>query len=66
MTVRRFVLYFGALQLILAGNVYAYIDMSVGSMLIQAVIAGLVSVGIFWRRLRSFLGRLFGRKKERD
>lgn len=66
MTVLRFVLYFGALQLILAGNVYAYIDMSVGSMLIQAVIAGLVSVGIFWRQLRSFLGRLFGRKKETD
>lgn len=52
------------LSLIVVKNAYAYIDLSVGSMLIQALIAGLISVGIFWRRFRSFLGRLFGRKDD--
>ncbi len=58
------ILVFGILQLVVVENAHAYIDLSVGSMLIQALIAGLISVGIFWRRFRSFLGRLFGRKKD--
>ena len=52
------------LPLILVKNAYAYIDLSVGSMLIQGLIVAFVSIGIFWRRFWSFLGRLFGRKKE--
>ncbi len=55
---------YAVLPLILVKNAYAYIDLSVGSMLIQGLIAALVSIGIFWRRFRSFLGRLFGRNKE--
>ena len=43
----------------------AYIDPGTGSMVVQAVIAAVaaasVSIGIFWRRLRTFFGRLFGR-----
>ena len=50
--------------LILVRNAYAYIDLSVGSMLIQGLIGALVAIGIFWRRFRSFVGRLFGRNKE--
>ncbi len=52
------------LPLILVNNAYAYIDLSVGSMLIQGLVVAFVSIGIFWRRFWSFLGRLFGRKKE--
>lgn len=52
------------LSLILARNAHAYIDLGMGSMLVQGLIAGLVAVGIFWRRFAGWLGRLFGRKEE--
>ena len=46
---------------------YAYIDPGTGSMLIQALIGAVaavsVSIGMFWRHIRSFLDRLFGRNK---
>ncbi|MCK4466782.1 MAG: hypothetical protein KAU60_00360 [Desulfobacterales bacterium] len=56
------------LLLFLANPVYAYLDPGTGSMLVQAVIAAVaaasVSIGVFRRRIRSFFGRLFGRKKD--
>ena len=58
-----FVISGGALcvSLISATPAYAYLDPATGSMVIQAVIAGIaavsVSVGIFWKRLKSFFGR---------
>ena len=58
-----FVISGGALcaLLICAAPAYAYLDPATGSMVIQAVIAGVaavsVSVGIFWKRLKSFFGR---------
>lgn len=54
------------LSLICAAPACAYLDPGTGSMIVQAVIAGIaaisVSVGIFWKRLKSF----FGRDKEDD
>ena len=54
--------------LVLVKRAHAYIDPGTGSMLVQAAIAAVaaasVSIGVFRRRLRSFLGRLFGRKKD--
>jgi len=58
------ILVFGVLQLVLVEKAHAYIDLSIGSMLIQGLIAALISVGIFWRRILSFLSRLFGRKND--
>jgi len=52
------------MQLVFVEKVHAYIDLSVGSMLIQGLIAALVSIGFFWRRVLSFLSRFFGRKKD--
>ena len=52
------------LQLVIVEKAHAYIDLSVGSMLIQGLIAALVSIGFFWRRVLSFLSRVFGRKKD--
>lgn len=53
--------------LVFVNHAYGYIDPGTGSMIVQAVIAGVamvsVSIGIFWRRIRSFFGRLFGRNK---
>lgn len=46
---------------------YAYIDPGTGSMMIQALLALIatvsVSIGIFWKRIRSFFARLLGRNK---
>ena len=48
---------------------FAYLDPGTGSMLIQGLIAAVaaltVSIGIFWGRLKSFWGRLFGRKNSK-
>lgn len=46
---------------------HAYIDPGTGSMVIQALLAILatvsVSIGIFWKHIRSFFSRLLGRNK---
>ncbi len=48
----------------------AYIDPGTGSMLVQALIAAVtavgVSVGLFWSRIKSLLGRKLGRGDNRD
>jgi hypothetical protein len=45
-------------------NAFAYLDPGTGSMMIQALLAVIaavsVSIGVFWRRLRSFFSRMFG------
>ena len=47
-------------------SAYAYLDPGTGSMVVQAVIAVVaavsVSIGIFWRHLRSFFSRIFSQK----
>ncbi len=56
------------LPCIFVSHADAYIDPGTGSMVVQAVIAAVaaasVSIGIFWRRLRTFFGRLFGRGRD--
>ncbi|MCD6297543.1 MAG: hypothetical protein J7M30_10350 [Deltaproteobacteria bacterium] len=55
--------------LVFAKRAHAYIDPGTGSMLVQAALAAVaaasVSIGVFRRRIRSFFGRLFGRKKDK-
>ncbi len=62
------VLLCGVSPIVFVKQAYAYIDPGTGSMLVQAAIAVVaaasVSIGVFRRRLRSFFGRLFGRKKD--
>lgn len=52
--------------ILFAKSAYAYLDPGTGSMLVQAVIAAVaavsVSLGVFRRRIRLFLGRIFGWK----
>jgi len=47
-------------------SAFSYLDPGTGSMMVQALIAIFavvsVSIGIFWRRLRSFLSRIFSQK----
>lgn len=53
----------------ISDEAYAYLDPGTGSMIVQAVIAGVaavsVSIGIFRRRLLLFLGRFFGQKNSK-
>jgi hypothetical protein len=42
---------------------YAYLDPGAGSMILQAVAAGIIGVGIFWRRIIKAIKRLFQRDK---
>ena len=53
--------------LVMARPAYAYIDPGSGSMIIQGIIAAIaaigVTLGIFWQKVKDFLGRIFGRKK---
>lgn len=52
--------------LLSSSRAHAYLDPGTGSMVVQAVIAGIaavsVSLGIFRSRVASFFGKLFGRK----
>lgn len=61
------VLFCTVLSLVFVNRANAYIDPGTGSMVIQAVLAvvaaATVSIGIFWRRLKAFLGGSFGRKR---
>jgi len=48
---------------------HAYLDPGTGSMMIQAVLAGIaaasVSIGIFWKRIKLFFSRISGRKQKK-
>ena len=54
------------LLLAFSGEACAYIDWGTGSFLIQMAIAGLVgasyAVKVFWKQIKAFFARLFGRK----
>ena len=62
------VLLFAGSHFVFVNHAHAYIDPGTGSMLIQALLAAIaacaVTIGIFWRRLKDFWRRLFGRNKD--
>ena len=55
------------LIMILSSPAYSYLDPGTGSMLIQAVIAIIAATSLFlsmfWKRVKAFLNRLFGKKE---
>lgn len=61
------VLLFAIIQIIFTERAYAYIDPGTGSMMIQALLALIatvsVSIGVFWKRIRSFFMRLLNKDK---
>jgi hypothetical protein len=64
-------LVFAALvALLLPGSALAYLDPGTGSFIIQmlvgAVLGGLVAVGVFWRRFKGFVRRLFTKNADDD
>lgn len=52
--------------LVVPAGAHAYLDPGTGSVIVQAVVAGVVAVGFFvktqWHRLTTFVGSLFGKK----
>jgi len=55
-----------SIVMVLSHPAYAYLDPGTGSMLIQAVIAIFVAssvfLSMFWKRVKAFLNRTFGKK----
>ena len=49
---------------------HAYIDPGTGSIVLQAVIGalvgGLVAIGLFWNRIKTFVRNLFSRSKKSE
>jgi len=58
--------------LVFAQPVFAYLDPSTGSFVLQMIIAGMLgaifTIKIYWRKLKGFISRLFGKnvKKSSD
>ena len=50
--------------LTVTGEAQAYFDPGTGSMLLQALAAGLIGATVFWRRIRDAIRKLFPRKKD--
>jgi hypothetical protein len=69
----RMVVFVGAISILLgagADSAHAYIDPGSSSYVIQiiigAVAAGGLAIATFWRRIRLFFGRLFGRNSSEE
>jgi hypothetical protein len=46
-------------------DAYAYLDPGTGSMLLQVLIAGILAIGVFWRKLKAWIKDLFKSIKEK-
>lgn len=59
--ISRCCVYFVLFSLAAVGSAEAYIDPGTGSMIVQAVIAAVaavgVSLGVFWRKIKSFFSK---------
>lgn len=54
------------LSLICAENAHAYLDPGTGSILLQALLAGMLAVGAFWRNLKGYIKGFFTRNSQDD
>jgi len=56
--------------LFISQNIQTYIDPGTGSLIIQVLIAsfigGLFLIKVFWRRIKTFFDKLFGRADKGD
>ena len=54
------------LSLIFTGNAHAYLDPGTGSILLQGLLAGLLAIGVFWRKLKDYVMGRFSKKNHDD
>jgi hypothetical protein len=54
----------------ISGDVHSYLDAGTGSIILQAVLGGvvgaLVAVKLFWNQIKAFFGGLFHRSKRHE
>jgi hypothetical protein len=48
--------------LVFPQNAYAYLDPGTGSMMLQALAAGIIAAGVFWRRILNACKRFLIKK----
>jgi alpha-D-ribose 1-methylphosphonate 5-phosphate C-P lyase len=67
---KKIIFIFLLISMIFVDHAFAYLDPGTGSMVVQALLAGIaaagVSIGIFRRRIGAFWTRIFGRKKNEE
>ena len=51
---------------ILSGNAYAYLDPGSGSIILSAIIAGLVTIKTYWNILMEKIKKIFNKKKREN
>ena len=61
MRVMRFLITAGYLLVIWVDNAHAYIDPGAGSMVLQAILAALIGIGVFVRQARVSIATFFKR-----
>ena len=63
--VLRFAVLSALVVLVTARQAWAYFDPGAGSMLLQALAAGMIGVAVFWKRIKNMLSSLFGSKDKK-
>lgn len=58
---RHFVMSLYAFFFIFPCTAHAYLDPGTGSMLLQFLAAGLLGLGVFWRKITGIIFRIFSR-----
>ena len=61
----KIIFYVWISNLIFSGTAYAYIDPATGGFLIQALIASLIGVGIFFKNIKMKIKSFFSGKKDK-
>tara|TARA_Y100000816_G_C25989191_1_gene516639 strand:- start:140 stop:331 length:192 start_codon:yes stop_codon:yes gene_type:complete len=49
-----------------SGNAYAYLDPGTGSIILSAIIAGLVTIKTYWNILTEKIKKIFNKKKKEN
>lgn len=66
---KDFALFAAVAVLVVPANAHAYIDPGTGSVIVQAIIGGVVAVGFFlktnWLRVKTFAKKIFGGSDKR-
>lgn len=51
-----------AMLIVFCGSAFAYLDPGTGSIILQGLLAGLLTIGVFWRNLKNGIKKLFKKK----
>tara|TARA_B100000886_G_scaffold340066_1_gene307755 strand:- start:2584 stop:2796 length:213 start_codon:yes stop_codon:yes gene_type:complete len=67
---KKYLFYIVTLYILLNTDAYAYLDPGSGSMILQAILgfiaAALATVSYYWEKVKTFLSKLFRKKKNSE